>query len=214
MVNLGLSMVPDDTDFVFAVDADEVWKPEELQRVIAILEKGETDSMAFRFISFYGGFERTMTGFEYNFENHRVKRYYPGCVWASHRPPEINAPDGKPWREHRHLSHVDTSALGMFIYHYSYVFASQMAAKADYYRQQNPRGHITDYMNKVYLPWVKGNARTRLLIERRFKGVHDWIPARRGGCHTIPFTGEHPDSIKKRLPELEAYFAQDLAREQ
>lgn len=202
-------LIPKDTDFAWWVDADEIWSANVLERVIALLETDQYDSMSFKATSFYGGFERVMTGFEREFEVHRIQRWYPGATWASHRPPTVNAPDGRPWREHRHLNHHQTEEMGLTYFHYSYVFPSQMQAKAEYYHARG--GTIEDYYQRVYLRWVLGNELTRRLVENEFNGVHDWLPERRGDCYTVPFTGQHPPEISKSMPELLARFERELA---
>lgn len=198
MSNAALALVPDDTDFVWVLDSDEIWLSEVLQLVFSTaLELNGIDSVSFHATSFYGGFARYMTGFEENFEVHRIQRYYPGCRFSTHRPPTILAKDGKPWRNHRHILFGD----GKFrFYHYSYVFPSQMYMKSAYYESMG--GNIPAYFQRVYLPWILGNDTARQVIENEFDGVHNWLPERRGPCRTAPFGGQHPAEIEKRLPEL------------
>ena len=131
-------------------------------------------------------------------------RFYPGARFATHRPPTINAPDGMPWREHRHMNHYNDDSLGIRFYHYSYVFPSQMEAKAQYYADMG--GNIPDYFDRVYLPWVMGDSEEKHRIEEEFDGVHNWLPARRGPCRTAIFDGrasggdsESHAGIAKRL---------------
>jgi glycosyltransferase involved in cell wall biosynthesis len=201
--NAALSLVPNDTDFVFCLDADEIWDEMTLRSIFKTLEAGNVDSMSFKAISFYGGFDRYMTGFEAAFETHRVQRFYPGARFATHRPPTINAPDGRPWRTHHHLFAQD-----LRFYHYSYVFPSQMRMKAQYYASMG--GNIPDYYQNVYLPWVCGNEIARDVIEREYMGVHNWLPERRGPCRTAPFDGQHPEEIQRVLPELRKRFEFEL----
>jgi len=199
--NAALSLVPSDADFVFCLDADEIWKPEDLENIFKILKRGRTDSMSFKAVSFYGGFDRIMTGFEANFEVFRVQRFYPGARFSMHRPPTINAPDGKPWRYHVNMQ------CGLF-YHYSYVFPSQMEMKAKYYAAMG--GNIPDYHNRVYTPWVLGDDAEKARIEDEFDGVHNWLPERRGPCRTMEWLGIHPPEIMRVLPELRQRFEFEL----
>jgi len=206
--NTALSLVDKDTDFVWVLDADEIWKAKDIDVIFDMLSTDKFDSMSFKATSFYGGFDRYMTGFEENFEVHRIQRYYSGCRWATHRPPTINAPDGKPWSKHAHLGHNDTDSLGLRFYHYSYVFPSQMKAKAEYYAEMG--GTIHNYYNRVYLPWVMGDSKEKHRIETIYNGVHNWTIDRRGACKTAPFTGEHPEEIARVMPELVARFNEEL----
>ena len=207
--NAPLHLVPDNTDFLWLVDSDEIWAARDIERIIGILETGEWDSAGFKPYSFFGGLSRYMTGFEEQ-EWHRIQRWYPGARWYSHRPPTILAPDGRPWRNHRHLSYLETDKMGIRFAHYTYVWLSQMQAKAKYYEAYSPGVTIPDYMNRVWLPWVLGNDITRQVIEREFDGVHNWRPERRGACFTATFAGEHPQEIQKVLPELKQRFNKEI----
>lgn len=213
MVNAGLERVPDDTEFIWVLDSDELWRPDDIQKILWLLSGGHIDSMAFRAWSFYGGFSRIMGGFEENFEVHRIQRWHPGALWATHRPPTIMAPDGRPWREHRHMNAWLTDRDNLRFWHYSYVFPYQMHRKARYYHDYNPAGTIPDYFERVYLPWVlaemRGDRLARQEIEDRFDGVHDWLPARRGPCRTREFY-EHPPAIAAVLPGLQEILTGEL----
>lgn len=208
--NAAIAQVPDDVDFIWVLDADEIWKAEDIKRILSILNDGNTDSMSFKAYSFYGGFDRYMTGFEENFEVHRIQRFYPGARFATHRPPTINAPDGKPWRFHRHTNHYETDMVGLRFYHYSYIFASQMEAKAQYYAEMG--GNIPDYFDRVYLPWVTGDSVEKYRIEEEFDGVHNWTPNRRGSCRTVMFDGEHPAEIQRVMPQLQRRLRMELGQ--
>lgn len=210
MARAGSSLVATDTDFIWQLDADEIWKDGDIVRIKAMLERGNVDSMSFRMWSFYGGFERIMGGFEENFEVHRIQRWQPTRMWAVHRPPTVLDQNGKPWREGRHMNHMATDAFGLRFYHYSYVFPKQMAAKAEYYQAYTGGGCIPDYMHNVYLPWVTGDAQARARVEDMYNGVHDQLPARRGECRTRRFDGEHPKWIAERMDTLKARFDKEL----
>ena len=58
-----------------------------------------------------------MTGFEENFEVHRIQRFYPGARFATHRPPTILARMGGPGVRIGHLNHeaTDRSAFAFTI---------------------------------------------------------------------------------------------------
>lgn len=208
MVNAGLERIPDDTEYLWALDADEVWPARTIEKVLELLSTG-IDSMSFKPYSFYGGFERIMGGFEEDFEWHRIQRWYPGALWQTHRPPTIMALDGKPWRQHLHLDHLSTSTLGLRFYHYSYVFPLQMRDKADYYHDMDPTGTIPNYFERVYLPWVTGSIANKAAVEALFAGVHNWLPARRGACLTRPFF-QQPPAIESVLPELRRRWKAEL----
>lgn len=213
MVNVGLDRVPPGTDYIWVLDSDEIWGMQEIELVRGALAMGRFDSASFRAHSFYGSLDRVMTGFEAAYDTHRIQRWQPGATWATHRPPTILAPDGRPWRDHRHL---DGEELGVKFYHYSYVFPSQMKRKAAYYEDRDPGGVIRDYYLRVYLPWATahhlGNDDARETIELQFQGVHNWLPARRGPCYTEPFN-QHPVVIERNLSGLTQRLKAELSTE-
>lgn len=195
-------LIPPDTTHVWMVDADEVWPIPVIQTMLSTLE--HYDSVSFKPYSFFGGFNRYLTGFEEAFDWVRIQRWYPGARWATHRPPTVNAPDGRPWRKHRHLACPER------FYHYSYVMPAAVRAKTEYYGSWG-MGTIPDYFNTVYLPWVVARSKQeRQAIEDRYKGVHEWLPTRRGDCYTTEFTGQHPPLIASRLPEYKARINKEL----
>ncbi len=210
MMNAAVHLIPEDTTHVWMVDADEIWKPEDIEHVTKLLES--YDSVAFKPWSFYGGFERYMSGFEENFSWQRIQRWAPGAAWQTHRPPTVLLPEDKRLGTWRHLSETRTAEMGIRFYHYSYVFPEQIKRKTEYYHERDPRGTIANYFRQVYLPWALGDAATRDAIETVYQGVHDWLPARRGECFTRKFEGEHPAAIQEAMPKLQQRFERELER--
>ena len=202
--NGALILVPPDTDFIWCVDSDEIWKPDQIETVMRLLETGFCDSLSFKPFSFYGGFERYMGGFEENNSDskgwHRVMPYAP--QFKTHRPPTTIEPKS-------HLSHHATADMGLRFFHYSYVFPTQIKDKTEYYAARG--GTIDDYFTRVYLPWVTGTSEQQQAIEDEFDGVHDWEPQNRGECRTLEFLGKHPPDIAKVMPQLKERFELELA---
>jgi hypothetical protein len=193
-------------DYIFHVDSDELYKNEDLDKIFDYLENHpECYSMSFTLRSFYGGFDRYISGFEENFEVHRIKRIIPGVSnWATHRPPTmIWPPTGKKCVEMGHLSHRETEKMGIYIYHYSHTFPEQVKAKMNYYYQRDPCGIIGDYWNKLFVPWMNAETEAeKLLIEKPTLGVQEWLPHRRGPAYTKAFNGSHPEAIEKNKDKL------------
>lgn len=208
MCNQYAELIPNDVDFVWHIDADEVWDPDTIESIIKILESGKVDSMSFKAWSFFGGFERILGGFEEQFEVHRIKRWYPGARWDTHRPPTVLAQDGVPWRKKSHMGHEETDRLGLRFFHYSYVFPSQAFAKHDYYSAgwDYP---IEDWPTKVFMPWVTGSVDERMQIESKYEGVHNFKPSYRGPAHSRPFDGIHPPEIRRCWGELIDRFEEE-----
>lgn len=201
MMCAGADRIPRGTTHVWMVDADEVWEPAAIRRVLELLDN--FDSVSFKPHTFYGGFERVLSGFEMEQTWYRIQRWYPGAQWRTHRPPTVLHSDGKPMREHRHWNSSEC------FYHYSYVFPQQVCSKIAYYESWGS-GVIPDYFHRVYLPWVEGNEEQKRMIESEYNGVHEWLPKRRSACFTRAFTNIHPDTIKQQLPQLRQRFLSEL----
>ena len=209
--NTYMNYLKPDTDYIWNLDCDEVFNPEDIETIIKLLEAEKYTSVGFKSLTFYGGFDNYLTGFEENAEFMRIRKVYPGSYWKTHRPPTIAHKIDNPWPE----KHLDCNYLaenyGVRMYHYSYVFPDQVFNKIKYYEEFLNKTHcIKDYFNQVYLPWVTGSSEQRRDIEEKYLGVHEWTPNSRGECYTAPFTSEHPEIIKSNIQQLKDKFNKQL----
>jgi hypothetical protein len=131
-----LKFIDDDIDYIWNLDSDEVYKPSDIEKIIKILEEEKYTSVGVKSCSFYGGFDRFIGGFEEKTDNFlRIFKFYKGATWLTHRPPTI-----LPSVETVELpkKHLDSDTLyekyGIQMYHYSYVFPSQVYNKIQYYK--------------------------------------------------------------------------------
>jgi hypothetical protein len=191
-------------DFVWHIDVDEIYRPEDIVKVFTYLDMHpECYSMGFRLRSFFGGFDRYISGFEENWDTIRIQRIIPGkSVWATHRPPTMIWPlTGKTCKEMGHVDFMATDAMGIRIYHYCSVFPKQVKAKSEYYRAWGGQGIIDLW--SLYVSWMRASTDAeKVSIEQPTKGVQEWVPSRRGPAFTQPFTGEHPEAICKAMNTL------------
>lgn len=195
-------------DYIWHIDSDELYRPADMVKVIDYLEKNQQTcySMSFKLYSFYGGFKRQISGFEETFEVHRIKKIIPGkSRWVTHRPPTmIWPPTGKKCKEMGHVDHNTTDKWGVRIFHYSFVFPTQVKAKTVYYYNRDPRGIVPNYWDSLFVPWMRATDDVdKAIIEKPTRGVHVWLPQRRGDAYTKLFNGKHPDAIEKSIPRLE-----------
>jgi hypothetical protein len=211
MQNAVMDYVPRGTTHMFLVDSDEVWDGRNIERIAELIEEYDYDSMDFTADSFFGGFDHILTGFERSFPVTRVQRYYEGARWKTHRPPTILSPQGKPWKKHRHCSMQTTLAQGITMHHYSYVFPSQARMKHKYYSYYMPGITIPNYVDEVFMPWVIGNEKQRKAIEKKWKGVHNFIPSyRKDLCYPQKYEGEHPASISNNMKNLKLRLQKEI----
>lgn len=199
------------SDYIWNLDCDEVFKPEDIETVIRLLKTEQYTSVGFKSLTFYGGFDNYLTGFEENAEFMRIRKVYPGSYWKTHRPPTIaHIVDSIIPEKHLDFNFLADN-YGVRMYHYSYVFPDQVFNKIKYYEEFLNKSHcIKDYFNQVYLPWVTGSEEQRKNIEQKYLGVHEWTPNSRGPCYSAPFTSEHPEIIQNNLHQLKNKFNRQL----
>jgi hypothetical protein len=188
----------DDIDYVWNLDSDEIYKPEDIETIIKVLEEEQYTSVGVRSCSFYGGFDDFIGGFELATDNFlRIFKVYPGATWKTHRPPTIIAPEGTDTLREKHLD-SDTlwKKYGVQMYHYSYVFPKQVKEKIEYYKAKVSRQHChPNYYEDIYLPWIRGNRS----VEQDWNGVHEFNPNIRSESFTRSFTGSHPKGIENNI---------------
>ena len=204
--------INDDINYIWNLDSDEVYKTEDLKKIINFLKKEQPTSVGIRSCSFYGGFDHYLTGFELNKDNFlRIFKYVKGSTWFTHRPPTIQYPSNSNIVK----KHIDSETLfnetGVQMYHYSYVFPTQVSTKIGYYKDSvSKQNCIDNYFNDIYLPWVLGDETQKLKIESNYIGVHEFKPHVRGECYTKKFEGTHPESIINSYELLNQRFKKEL----
>ena len=198
-----------DIDYIWNLDSDEIYKPEDIEKVINILEEEQYTSVGVRSCSFYGGFDYYIGGFELAKDNFlRIFKVYPEATWKTHRPPTIIAPEGTETLPEKHLD-SDTlwSEHGVQMYHYSYVFPRQVREKIAYYKAKVSKENChSNYYEDIYLPWVRGVKS----VEQYWQGVHEFRPQSRGDAYTEKFKGEHPIVIANKIPEFEKLIKDEV----
>jgi hypothetical protein len=199
--NAYMPYLHNDTDYLWNLDSDEIFKPEDMERIVEMLTNYQISSVGFKSYSFYGGFDHYLTGFEEDAEFIRIRKVSPGARWSTHRPPTIMPP-----QPGHHVGHNALAQHGIRMYHYSYVFPKQVKQKVSYYKAAVSKNNcIDDYYENIYEPWVK-YPEQREQIEKEWEGVHEFKPSMRGPCYTAKFDGEHPEIIQKNMEKLRTRF--------
>ncbi len=195
-----MELVPDDCDYLWCIDSDEIFKPEDIEKVVKVLEDRKPGSIGFKSKTFFGGFDHVLTGFEAEHDFKRILKFEKGCEYVTHRPPTLSSEKGG------HISGKEMSNYGVEMYHYSYVSPKQVFEKIQYYKESLSKDNCIDnYFNRIWLTWVLC-PELRNEIEDKFNGVHEFLPSYRGECRTAKFEGEHPEVIKRDLIALKDKF--------
>lgn len=200
-------------DYLWHVDSDELYKREDMEKVIAYLDANQNTcySMAFRLYSFYGGLERFISGHEQDFEVIRIQKIIPSqSKWKTHRPPTMFwPPTGRTCKEMGHINQFQSEQMfGIRIFHYPYVFPSQVKMKIAYY--QTWSSIIPNYWSNLYIPWMRAKTEEdKLRVEAPFLGVNEWLPVRRGPAFTQRFDGTHPEGIERIKDQINDRIARE-----
>ncbi len=204
----------DDIDYVWQVDSDEVYKKENIEKIIKLLHDEKPTSIGVKSCSFYGGFDNHIGGFEEATDNFlRIFKVYPGTKWLTHRPPTVVNDPNIETLPARHINSDELFELtGVLMYHYSYVFPSQVSKKIFYYKSKVSMFKCIDgYYERVYLPWVTGTEQEREFIENMYNGVHEFKPQFRTHAKTKKFTGTHPISIQNNMDGFKKRFEEEMS---
>lgn len=196
-----IKMIDIKSDYIWHIDCDEIYKPEDIEKIIELLKKEKYTKVGFKTYSFFGGFDRYIGGFVENFEFIRIFKYEYGAYWNNHRPPDLYYPTTKRRKsqfKHKYLMGEELDKIGIRIYHYSWISQNQVYNKMEYYKDNISRDiSIDNYMNDLYLPWVNGDENIKMEIENKYNGVHEFKPEFRTETFTKKFEIEHPEVIKK-----------------
>ena len=211
-----MQFLDDDIDYLWNLDSDEIFKSEDIDKLISIMEEEGYTSADVKSCSFYGGFDRYIGGFEERKGNfHRIFKVYPGSKWLTHRPPTVvHNPEIKTIPNR----HIDGDMLwyryGIRMYHYSYVFPKQVANKIEYYEAKVSRDKcFKKYFETIYLPWVQAETdEQKFKIEMINNGVHEFIKSTRPHTFTKRFEGSHPLEVQKLLPEYEERIRNEMSQ--
>lgn len=195
-----MAHVKPETTHLWCIDSDEIFKPMDILNVIEFLRNEDPAAVGFRSNTFYGGFKHIIGGFEKEHSFKRLLKYVPGCEYIEHRPPTLGV-NGKEI-EGKYVGGQELEErTGVTMYHYSYVFERQVREKIEYYENAviSKGNCIPNYVNEVWIPWSK--AQDREGIEKKWNGVHEFMPNVRGAAKTEVFGGEHPEIIKAKFKE-------------
>lgn len=201
-----MQSVNSDTDYIWCIDSDELFKPENIRNAIKVMEERKPEAIYLQNTTFFGGFEYILTGFEKQYQVKRILKYREGCDYIEHRPPTLSMED----KGGLFIKNEEMKSLGVEIYHYSYVFPKQVKDKVGYYKACiSLHNCIDNYFELVWLEWVLYPEK-RNFIENAYQGVHEFKPAYRGDCRTALFEGKHPLPIQKSMKSLKTKFNKQL----
>jgi hypothetical protein len=124
-------------NYLWQVDSDEFYKPEDMQAVIKMLESDPTImEVSFRTLTFWGGLDYKVDGTLLRLGDqdvHRLFSWSHGYSYSTHRPPTVVDEHGNNIKDIKCVSAGKLAKQGIFLYHYEYLFPIQVRNKAEYY---------------------------------------------------------------------------------
>lgn len=178
-------------DYLWQVDVDEFYKPEDMEVVLHLLISNPTiTAVSFKMITFWGGLDYITDGWYLHRGAdiyHRLFKWSPDHHYVTHRPPTVHDSNGKDMREIKWIGGEYLAKRGIKLYHYSLLFPKQVMDKCIYYSQADwaERKEAKKWAEEVFMN-----------LEKPFR-VHNvyeypsWLSE---------YNGSHP-------PQIEALFS-------
>jgi hypothetical protein len=124
-------------EYLWQVDIDEFYLPGDMACILELLAADRSiDGMSFEQITFWGGLRYQVDSWYLRRgarNYHRLFRWEPGFVYASHRPPTVLDGRGDDLRKGHWVPADKTARQGIRLYHYSLLLPRQVADKCAYY---------------------------------------------------------------------------------
>lgn len=201
MLNKALEYVTG--DYIWLVDSDEIWKGDDIDKIINILHSDpEITQMNFIPDNFWKGFEYIVFSqnfFEKQGHYRRLFKYNTGSKFISHEPLTLKYPDNGITEHIKLIDGNTTRNMGLFPYHYSYVYDMQVYQKVELYNRfglgDNWGIILSDWYRDIFIKWTP---------ENRHETEKKWGPwAGDKNSKTTKFKGSHPEIIKVLIEKLE-----------
>jgi glycosyltransferase involved in cell wall biosynthesis len=161
-------------DYVWQLDADEFYHPDQIIKLCGYLDQHRPDAVYFNAYHFFGGLDYCIDERSYpewgSGPWYRLFRHIPGnSKWLSHEHPIYKCGD-VICNNSKVMTQQETSALGIKMYHYSYVDYRQIEFKTLFYK------------NSIY-----PEAWSKFQSDKNYKPL---------GASAFKFEGHHPEIIK------------------
>jgi hypothetical protein len=145
-------------DYLWQVDVDEFYKPEDMQEVIRMLSDGPgIKEASFRMLAFWGGLSYRVDGIYLQRgaqDFHRLFAWNHSYCYTTHRPPTVLDEKGRNLRDIKAVGARTMARKGIYLYHYELLFPKQVREKCAYYMSANWTDsfrNLNQWMHSSYL---------------------------------------------------------------
>jgi hypothetical protein len=184
-------------DYLWQVDADEFYLPEDMRGVLEELAAdGTIAAVTFPTVTIWGSPGCAVDGWflrRGNGDYHRLFRWGPGYSYAGHRPPTVLDGDD---RDLRTLHWLDAAAMrrrGVVMLHYSLLFPMQVAEKVEYYSRWGLSAGW--YESELAHRWLADS----YLTLRHPYHVHNVY---RFPSWLLRYDGPHPPQVRRMIADI------------
>jgi glycosyltransferase involved in cell wall biosynthesis len=167
--NRALELLPKDITHVLVVDGDEVWKPEDLDKLVQTMRENPNAGMfSFNFLHFWKKKNLIATGGQWNSHLFRCFKYTDKSLhWKNHGAPVVNA-------EGKSIDETDGAVLvkGIYVYHYGAMKEEKrIIEKLEFYKKRDTKLDVKNTWSKwkpgQETQWTHGNG-----TAEEFRGTH------------------------------------------
>jgi hypothetical protein len=180
-------------DYLWQIDIDEFYKPEDMQAVINLLLNDPSISMvSFMTYTFWGGIDYVADCWQLrrgSAEYHRLFKWGKNYKYVTHEPPTVIDEMGRNLRELKWVRGKDLLKKNIFMFHYSLLFPAQVMQKTVLYKEEKP-----DYCEKID-KWAN-NCYFKLGNPYRVHNLYNspsWLER---------YLGNHPTEISKMMSDI------------
>jgi hypothetical protein len=180
-------------DYLWQIDIDEFYKPEDMQYVINMLLNDPSISMvSFITYTFWGSPKYISDCWQLrrgSSEYHRLFKWGKNYQYVTHEPPTVVDEMGRNLRELNWVRGKYLKKKNIFMYHYSLLFPAQIRQKTILYREEKP-----EYCEKI-IEWAD-NCFFKLGDPYRVHNLYNspsWLEK---------FSGNHPPEINNMMRDI------------
>ncbi len=188
-------------DWLWQVDGDEFYHPDDMKTILNELEKGYT-AASFNTLTFWGDPTICVDGIRLRGGGCQFRRMFkwgPGYTYLRHRPPTVLDETGRDVYKIKPLTGDRLQSLGVRLFHYSLLFPKQVLNKSRYYEQLTG-GARND------LTWVQQNYLTLAHPYHVHNMVSHW-------SWLDAFVAEHPPAFAQMMQHLHEGVLQEEKRD-
>jgi len=183
-------------DYLWQVDIDEFYQPEEMRSVLQMLVADpEITAASFKQFAFWGGFDYIVDGWYLRKRANafdRLFRWRPGYQYVKHRPPTVHDPRGRDLRLLKWVKASQMARRGVRLYHYCFLFPHQVLNKTTYYAALDRWGRADAKREWLRSAYEQLRSPFRVHNEYRYPS---WLER---------FHGKHPSAVQQMIADIQA----------